>query len=59
MKCQKCQGEMEEGSVKHGMYGSNIWIKKGKMTIFGAPKYKSYSCLKCGFIENYVERQTV
>ena len=50
---------MEEGSVKHGMYGSNIWIKKGKMTIFGAPKYKSYSCLKCGFIENYVERQTV
>lgn len=56
MKCSKCGEEMEEGSVKHGMYGSNTWAKKGKMTIFGAPKYKSYSCLACGFIENYVDR---
>lgn len=55
-KCPKCGGNMEEGMTKHGFGGSNTWIKKGKSTIFGAPQYISYSCLRCGFIESYVDR---
>lgn len=59
MKCPKCDGEMEEGRRKSGLYSSMQWVRKGKMTIFGAPSYKSYSCLSCGYIEDYVQRERI
>lgn len=53
-KCPKCGGEMEEGNINT----RNVWVKKGKQILFGAPHYISYSCLKCGFIESYTEKQS-
>ena len=58
MKCPKCDGEMEKG--KRASWGA-LWETPSKGGLFQwvikNSRINGYSCLKCGFIEEYVERK--
>ena len=57
MKCPKCGGEMEEGHIGSSFVGTMPKrYKIGRWLKIGAPTVKEYSCVKCGFIESYTER---
>jgi predicted nucleic-acid-binding Zn-ribbon protein len=58
-KCPKCNNEMELGNeIAAGTVSPEMnWVKDGKTLKLGAPKIFSYSCLKCGYIESYVDRK--
>ena len=57
----KMSGEMEKGYTMVGGARKVVrWIKgePGFLTNVSAlPKIVSYSCLKCGFLENFVESE--
>ncbi|MBN2423095.1 hypothetical protein JXB41_07775 [Candidatus Woesearchaeota archaeon] len=61
--CPKCQGEMEKGlMITPGAVVGVRWVKGIPNWLFGTrvwgkPKIFAYSCVKCGFIESYVEKK--
>ena len=61
-KCPKCDGEMEKG-VYGGLWGSLApWAKGSFYFNWIGPKNTqenvvAYRCIKCGFIENYIEKK--
>lgn len=66
-KCSKCGGKMKEGASV-SVLNTRYWVTnksfverfkyKGGFAGFSVPKprqaIKSFSCLKCGFIDQYV-----
>lgn len=50
--CPKCNGEMELGEE----YGSS-WKPLKQLTFFKAIRFYTYVCLKCGYMESYLNRK--
>lgn len=58
MKCSKCGSEMEEGYVfDTNSFPSNGWQVWQKTGTKDKTEVKSYACMGCGYIEEYLKKE--
>jgi ribosomal protein S27AE len=59
-KCPKCDSQMDKGLMLTAGAIVGVRWHKGEPGLLGAivakhPKIWAYKCVKCGYLENYVE----